>query len=167
MLLYSTGLKFCLSARLKSANIVFFSIVSSVASSKHPKTRRGTLRDMEGKETSTDLIIALGLDDVEVMIVARQLGYTGHLARCPADRMERLVLGLISVSPDGDTSIPAACTGERAMMWSRVLEVFEVLGLDPLRAPESWITVASDRALWRKATKLVVEKFREKANADT
>ena len=81
--------------------------------------------------------------------------------------MDRPVLDLISVSPDGDTSLLAASTGVRAMLWSRVFEGFEILGLDPLRAPESWITVACDRALWRKANNLVAEKYRAKANADT
>ena len=132
-----------------------------------PKTKRGTLRDMEGKETNADRRVALGLDDVEVLIVSRQLGHIGHLALYTVDRMERFVLGLISVSPGGDTSFLATSVGVRAMMCSRVLEVFQVLWLDPVRAPESWVTVASERALWRKATKHEVEKYRAKANADT
>ena len=81
-LLYFTGLRFGLLARLKSADVVFFSLVSSVASSATPRPS-AALRDVEGKESSTDLWIALRLDDVEVMIVARQLGYTGHVARHP------------------------------------------------------------------------------------
>ena len=91
---------------------------------------------MEGKETNADRRVALGLDDVEVLIVSRQLGHIGHLALYTVDRMERFVLGLISVSPGGDTSFPATSVGVRAMMCSRVLEVFQVLWLDPVRAPE-------------------------------
>ena len=50
--------------------------------------RFGTLRDMEGKATMTDVHHALGWLSVEEYIVRRQLQYLGHIGRYPAFRPE-------------------------------------------------------------------------------
>eukprot|EP00971_Amphidinium_carterae_P037773 742873-Amphidinium_carterae.1 len=53
----------------------------------------GGTRAMEGKYTMTDFRLQLGLDDIEVYLVQRQLSYIGHLARYSPQRLEFLCLG--------------------------------------------------------------------------
>eukprot|EP00959_Pyramimonas_sp_CCMP1952_P436594 9142411-Pyramimonas_sp.AAC.1 len=54
---------------------------------------------MEGACTSTDLRIEAGIDAVPVQVLKRQLGYLGHLARYPNDRLEQHKLGLWLAPP--------------------------------------------------------------------
>eukprot|EP00959_Pyramimonas_sp_CCMP1952_P273768 5722413-Pyramimonas_sp.AAC.1 len=93
----------------------------------------GGMRQMEGKLAMTDLRLQLGLLAVKECVMRRQCVYLGHVARYPADRLERLALGAWLGSSKG------RALGLRDFYWQRVREVMRHSSLPEREWPDAWM----------------------------
>ena len=127
---------------------------------------RGGTRDMEGKLFQTDLRLSLGLDDVETMIIQRQLGYLGHLARYNDQRIEKLIFGCaVEESSTADRRLTTA-----KQYWKRIQSVMsKQTEIVEREWPTRWMEVAraNNGKVWKDLCDKVVEENRLKHNADT
>ncbi|CAK0906058.1 unnamed protein product, partial [Prorocentrum cordatum] len=133
--------------------------------------RRGGTRAMEGVCTSTDLRIEAGIDAVPVQVLKRQLGYLGHLARYPNDRLEQHTLGLWLAPPpeaqEGAGPLASRCPTLRDTYWKRIVSVMGLTGMPEEEWPVRWMEVARDRREWKRLSDTLVWHERQRCDADT
>lgn len=148
-------------------------LLNSITRGVTYKRSRGGLRAMRGHQTMTDLRLELGMEDVEVYIVKRQLAYLGHVARYPVSRPERLALGLWLQPESAQPTLPQAARRLtlRDQLWQRVQELMRHSGKDEATWPTEWMIIAESKRhgpdLWRRLSDKVVDDYRSRANSDT
>ncbi|CAK0847212.1 unnamed protein product [Prorocentrum cordatum] len=134
--------------------------------------KRGGTRAMEGVCTTVDLRIEAGIDAVPVQVLRRQLGYLGHLARYPGDRLEQHMLGLwLAPQPEGDGAVDAGARAARTpslrdTYWKLIVRVMGLTGLPEEEWSTRWVEVAQDRPEWRRLSDILVHYERQRWDAD-
>ena len=121
---------------------------------------------MKGKLTMTDLRLGMGVDDIEVYIVKKQLGYIGHLARYEGHRIESSILGC-ALRESARTNMQMTTMKQ---YWTRIQQVMAKQTTYPEDEwPYKWMTVAknNDGKQWRELSAKVVQDLRDKFDADT
>ena len=121
---------------------------------------------MKGKVTMTDLRLSMGLDDVEVYIVKKQLSYIGHLARYDQHQIESSIFGC-SIEESARTNTQMSMMKQ---YWTRIQQVMsKQTTYEESEWPTSWVSIAQaeNGELWRKLSAMVVEDLRQKCDSDT
>ena len=132
----------------------------------NPRTNQG-LRHMEGKKTMRDLFRKLNLLSARWYVLKRRLGYLGHLATFPGDRLEQSVLRIF-LSPQSEWRHKHRTTWKRRVrqeMWSAIESVMSCTDLRE-QWREKWSQIAQDRKLWKLLTNRACEKVDEEDDED-
>ena len=98
------------------------------------------LRDMEGNMTMQDVLREAHLDTISTYIEVGQLNYLGHVARLPANRLERaLLFGWLPP----EAKLPAAkqAPSTRRYFWSLLKSAMEVSNIHNWE--QHWMQIAS------------------------
>lgn len=109
------------------------------------------LRDMKGVVTMQDVRVRVGQDTVATSLGQRKIGYIGHIARYPEDRLERqLVFGQIEV----EGTLPRSSKmGTTWRSQTRALLQQFMAFAPALWKDKPWQVFAQQKVQWARTTK--------------
>lgn len=115
------------------------------------KQRRIKMHDEQ--KTLADLRASLDLETIRVMIGKRQLGFLGHVARMPPERLERRALWMwLDTEVNRPTKIRKGVPDTRRCLWRRIEELMALTDITNSDWSWQWVQVAKEDhgARWKK-----------------